>query len=267
MTEHPESRPAAEAHNVDPSRFAGRVALVAGAGGGIGRACAQRLAAEGAQVVCSDLDGAAAAATATLINTAGGDAFGHHVDITDLLSCQTIMAATLDRYRQLDVLVNAAGVGRFVATEDLSLDDWNRVLQVNLTGVFLMSQQALPLLLEAQGTIVNIASIAGVRAVPYNAAYCASKAGVVMLTKAMAVEYGNAGLRVNCICPSSVDTAFLEGFAFPENADMSLFARGASIIKDKISPAKIAAAVSYLASDDASSITGTAMLMDGGATA
>ena len=170
------------------ARFDGRVALVAGAGGGIGRACAERLATEGARVVCADIDLATAAATASAIVSGHGEAIGLAVDITDLESCHTLVAAAVEHYGRLDVLVNAAGVGRFVATEDLTLADWNRVLQVNLTGVFLLSQQALAPLLAARGAIVNIASIAGVRAVPYNAAYCASKAGVVMLTKAMAVE-------------------------------------------------------------------------------
>ena len=124
----------------------------------------------------------------------------------------------------LHVLANIAGVGSFASTRELALDDWNRTLAVNLTGTFLMSQAALDPLLETGGAIVNMASVSGLRALPYNAAYTASKGGVVMLTKAMAVEFGRAGLRVNCVCPSSVDTDFLRGFEYPTDADPSLFA-------------------------------------------
>jgi NAD(P)-dependent dehydrogenase (short-subunit alcohol dehydrogenase family) len=155
-------------------------------------------------------------------------------------------------------------VGSFASTRDLALDDWNRTLAVNLTGTFLMSQAALDPLLATGGAIVNMASVSGLRALPYNAAYTASKGGVVMLTKAMAVEFGRVGLRVNCVCPSSVDTDFLRGFEYPADADPSLFAAGvdhpaARLRRDR--------GVVFLASDEAAMVTGAAWTVDGGATA
>ena len=246
------------------SRFAGRVAIVTGAGGGIGRASCERLASEGASVVCADVDAEAAARTAEAIGDAARAAW---CDVTDAAACAATVGAAVDGFGRLDVVVNVAGVGGFAPTETLALDVWQRTLAVNLTGTFLMSQAALPALLDGGGAIVNIASVAGVRAVPYNAAYCASKGGVVMLTKSMAVEYGRRGLRVNCICPSAVDTGFLSTFEFPDDADLSLFARGASVLEGRITPDEVAASVAHLASDDARMITGTALVMDGGATA
>ena len=118
----------------------------------------------------------------------------------------------------LDILANIAGVGCFKPTGALTLDEWNRTIAVNLTGTFLMCQHALEPLLASKGTIVNMASVAGLRATPYNAAYCASKGGVVMLTKALAVEFGRRGLRINCVCPSAVDTPFLDNFEWPRTA-------------------------------------------------
>ena len=215
-------------------------------------------------MLCADIRLDEAEVTATRI---GPSAVAAVLDVTDPASCASVVGAAIERWGHLDVLVNIAGIGNFGPTAELALDEWNRVLQVNLTGVFSMSQTALPHLLEARGAIVNLASIAGVRATPYNAAYCASKGGVVMLTKAMAVEYGKAGLRVNCLCPGMVDTPFLDGFTFPDDADMSLFARGASVIEGRITPAEVAASILYLASDDARMVTGTALIMDGGATA
>jgi NAD(P)-dependent dehydrogenase (short-subunit alcohol dehydrogenase family) len=248
-------------------RFAGRVALVTGAGGGIGRATARRLAADGAAVVAADLDAAAASATAEDVRAAGGAASAVAADVTDPASCAATVAAAVEAHGRLDVLVNVAGVGAFARTTDVTLEQWNATLAVNLTGTFLMCQQALPALIAARGAIVNIASVAGVRAVPYNAAYCASKAGVILLTKSLAVEFASAGLRVNCVCPSSVDTAFLAGFAFPPDADMALFQRARSVIDRRMPPEEVATAVAYLASDDAASVTGSALIMDGGATA
>lgn len=247
-------------------RFAGRVALVTGAGGGIGRATARRLAQEGANVLCADLDGDAAARTVASLDDPSRHAAAG-CDVTDLSSCAVTVATAVERFGKLDVLANVAGVGCFKPTAQLSLDEWNRTIAVNLTGTFLMSQQALDALLDGGGVIVNMASVAGLRATPYNAAYCASKGGVVMLTKAMAVEYGRAGLRVNCVCPSAVDTAFLDNFEWPEDGDLGLFARTASVIERRCTPEEVAAVVAFLASDDAAMITGSAYLIDGGATA
>jgi NAD(P)-dependent dehydrogenase (short-subunit alcohol dehydrogenase family) len=233
------------------NRFEGRVALVSGAAGGIGSAIATRLRDEGASVVGADL-------------TPGDD--GIVCDVTDPVSCESAVAAALARHGRLDVLVNVAGIGGFRPVMDVPVEEWRRVIDVNLTGTFLLSQRAIPALLETRGTIVNIASIAGVRATPYNAAYCASKGGVIMLTKSMAIELASAGVRVNAVCPSAVDTPFLRDFAIPEGAE-SLFARTSSPMGRVLEPAEVAAAVAYLASDEAATVSGTAFVIDGAATA
>lgn len=247
-------------------RFEGRVALVTGAGGGIGRACAARLDAEGATVVCADIDRDAASATATSLARRG---VAVELDVTDPASCRDAVAAAVAAGGgRFDVLANVHGVGSFEATDDVALDEWRRVLDVNLTGVFLMCQAALdPLLASGRGAVVNMASLAGLKGTPYNAAYCASKGGVVMLTRALALEFAASGLRVNCVCPSAVDTAFLRNFAVPDGADISLFTRSAPVNGRMATPAEVAASVAFLASDDASMLTGVALPVDGGASA
>jgi meso-butanediol dehydrogenase/(S,S)-butanediol dehydrogenase/diacetyl reductase len=248
-------------------RFTGRSVLVAGAGGGIGRATVTAFAAEGADVTCADLDPAAAASVATRVAADGAESRAVTVDVTEPESCASAVAAAVDATGRLDVLVNVAGIGQFAPTADVTLEQWERTIAVNLTGTFLMCQAALPALLVSGGTIVNVASVAGVRAVPYNAAYCASKGGVVMLTKSLAVEFGARGVRVNCVCPSSVATSFLDNFEFSDAIDRSLFERGRSVITGVMEPATVATAITYLASDDAHMVTGAAFMMDGGATA
>jgi NAD(P)-dependent dehydrogenase (short-subunit alcohol dehydrogenase family) len=249
-------------------RFAGRTVLVTGAGGGIGRATSLLLASEGAVVICADVDNDAATTTVGMIAAGGGRAAGVPCDVTNPDHCaKAVDAALIGGMRTLDVLVNVAGVGAFAPTTDVTLEEWDRTLAVNLTGTFLMCQRALPHLVESRGCIVNVASVAGVRAVPYNAAYCASKAGVVMLTKSIAVEYGRRGVRANCVCPSSVDTPFLDGFAFTDEMELSLFARGSSVLEGAMDPGVVADAIAYLASDAATMITGATLMLDGGATA
>ena len=233
-------------------RFEGRIALVSGAAGGIGTAVADRLAEEGATVVRSDLA------------ESGGEVA---CDVTDPDSAAATVSEVIRRHGRLDVLANVAGIGIARRIGDLTLDEWRRVLDVNLTGTFLLSQAALPALIEARGTIVNMASMAGLRATPYNAAYCASKGGVIMLTKSMALELAGDGVRVNAVCPASVDTPFLRGFRLPEGADMALLSRAASPMGRLIDPGEVAAAVAYLASDEAATVSGTTLVIDGAATA
>jgi len=240
---------------------------VSGAGGGIGTATARALAAEGALVVCADLDLGAAERSALAVEADGGSAIATACDVTDPDAARAAVATAREGFGRLDLLVNVAGVGSLRPTVDVTLDEWNGTLAVNLTGTFLMCQAAIPALVASGGAIVNVASVAGVRAVPYSAAYCASKGGVVLLTKSLAVELGGSGVRVNCVCPSSVDTGFLDDFAFTDAIDQSLFARGASVLSGRMAPAVVAAAIVYLASDDAAMITGTALMLDGGATA
>jgi NAD(P)-dependent dehydrogenase (short-subunit alcohol dehydrogenase family) len=233
-------------------RFDGRVALVSGAASGIGSAVSDRLAAEGAAVIRSDV-----------VPFEGGVV----CDVTDPAACRAAVATTLDEHDRLDVLVNVAGIGVGRRIGDVTLEEWKRVLDVNLTGTFLLSQAALEPLLATRGSIVNMASVAGLRATPYNAAYCASKGGVIMLTKSMALELAHDGVRVNAVCPASVDTPFLRGFELPEGADLALLSRAISPMGRLIDPAEVAAAVAYLASDDAATVSGTTLVIDGAATA
>jgi NAD(P)-dependent dehydrogenase (short-subunit alcohol dehydrogenase family) len=234
------------------SRFAGRVALVSGAASGIGAAVAARLADEGAAVVAADV-----------ASLPGGVC----CDVRDPDACAATVAETLDRHGRLDVLANVAGIAIGNRIEDVTPDEWRRVIDVNLTGTFLLSQAALPALRESTGTIVNMASVAGIQATPYNAAYNASKAGVIMLTRTMAVELAKSGVRVNAVCPASVDTPFLRSFALPADADMDLLVRSVSPMGRLIDAEEVGAAVAYLASDDAANVNGTTLVIDGAASA
>jgi NAD(P)-dependent dehydrogenase (short-subunit alcohol dehydrogenase family) len=234
------------------TRFEGQVALVSGAASGIGAAVATRLEEEGAIVVRADL-----------VETAGGVL----CDVSDAASCAEAVRAALSAHGRLDVLANVAGIGIGRRIGEVTPEEWRRVIDVNLTGTFLLSQAALAPLLASRGSIVNMASVAGLRATPYNAAYCASKGGVIMLTKSMALELARDGVRVNAVCPASVDTPFLRGFNLPDEADMALLSRSMSPMGRLIDVAEVAGAVAYLASDDAATISGTTLVIDGAASA
>ena len=234
------------------ARFTGKVAFVTGAASGIGAATAQRFADEGADVVGVDI---------------AGD--GERVLKCDVTSAGSVGAAVDEAVRRhggIDIVVNAAGVMKFNHIADLTLDEWNRHIAVNLTGPFLVSQTALPSLLERSGCIVTVASNAGIEGQAYNAAYCASKGGAVLLMKSLAVELSRSGVRVNCICPGGVDTPLIAGAAssIPTDADPKLMARLNSLIPRWIAPAEIAELIAYVASDAAASMTGAAIMIDGG---
>jgi len=248
-------------------RFGGKVVLITGAASGIGRATAQLFAADGAMVGCSDIAEEGLAKTVQVITQAGGQAIALAGNVADPDSAEATVAACVDRYGKLNVLCNVAGVGNFVHTAEASNEHWNRIIGVNLSGTFFMSRSALPHLLKEEGSnIVNVASTAGMMGQAYSAAYCASKWGVVGLTKAMAVEFAKRGLRVNCVCPGGVKTAILSGFLPPEGADRKLVDR-MSLVEQFTEPSEIAPGIADLAPDVAGSVTGTTLSIDNGVAA
>jgi meso-butanediol dehydrogenase/(S,S)-butanediol dehydrogenase/diacetyl reductase len=236
-----------------------RVVLVTGAASGIGRATAERFLADGDTVAALDLHP----------SVPDGATF-HECDVSSALSVAAAVAAVVEAHGRLDVVANVAGVLQMGRFEDISEAEWTRVLAVNLTGPFLVSQAALPHLRATKGCIVNVASVAGLQGQAYTAAYCASKGGVVLLTKALAVELSPEGIRVNCVCPGGVDTPMLGALAtsIPPDADRRLMERLQMLVPGGLStPAHVAAAIAFLASPEALFITGTALPLDGGITA
>jgi meso-butanediol dehydrogenase / (S,S)-butanediol dehydrogenase / diacetyl reductase len=244
-------------------RFDGRVALVTGAGSGIGRAVALRLAEEGAAVLAVDLDADRLAATQEL---AGGTVEPHVADLADADSCTAAVVACLQRFGQLDVLGNIAGIYLAAHTTDMTRDQYRRVMAVNLDACFYLAQAAIPHLLETAGTIVNIASNAGLQGVPYSAAYCMSKGGVVQLTRSLAVEFLKTPLRVNAIAPAGTNTNIAATASFPSDVDPDL-ARRMGGLRGLAEPEEVAALFAFLASDEARSITGAVYTLDNGLTA
>lgn len=246
-------------------RFDGKVVMVTGAGSGIGRATALRFASEGARVSASDVNAEGLAATMGML-----DGAGHHsrvVDVSQAQACRDAVAATVADCGRLDVLCNIAGFAGAYHLHEVTDEFWQRMIAVNLSGVFFMCQAAMPHLLETKGNIVNMASSAAIVGQVYNAAYCASKGGVNMLTKALAVEFASRGVRVNAVCPGGVNTALTQSFRVPENPDLALFSRLSSLVQPMAEPGEIAGAVAYLASDEARFITGDSLTIDGGQTA
>ncbi len=247
-------------------RLAGQVALVTGAASGIGRATAERLAAEGAAVLAADRDAAGLAATCDAIASAGGRATAWTLDVTRPAECLAAVDAAREHYERLDLLCNVAGIALGARFTDVTEAQWSQVLAVNLSGVFFMCQAAIPALLETRGAVVNMASSAALVGQAYTAPYAASKAGVVSLTRSLALEYGKQGLRANCVCPGGVDTPLARGFRLPEDADPELFRRMLPLVP-VARPDEIAGAVAYLASPEARYVNGAVLAIDGGQTA
>lgn len=247
--------------------FEGRVALVTGGASGIGRAAVERLAAGGAAVLVADLpvQAARAAELVAAVEAAGGHAAFQPTDVTDPDQVAAMVASAVDRWGRLDVAVNNAGTpGTYAPLAEQSLEDWNRVVAVNLTSVFLCTQAEVPALLDSGGgAIVNVASAAGLMGFAHLPAYVATKHGVIGLTKSVALELGRTGVRVNAVCPGSVRTPMLEGFAGGDEAMLEVLGKGAPMGRLGTS-AEIAEAIAWLCSDAASYVTGTALAVDGG---
>lgn len=245
----------------------GKVALVTGASSGIGRATALRLAADGALVGCVDVVPDACEKTAQEIRDAGGTATSHGCDVRDRDAVRAIVDAVAVEHGGLDVVCNIAGVGRFAHTHEQDLEGWERIIAINLTGTFLVAQAALPHLFErGGGAIINTASTAGLIGQPYSAAYCASKGGVVLLSKAMAYEYIKRNVRVNAVAPGGIETPILNDFSqFPEGFDPKLLHKIMTPM-GMGQPEEVAAVFAFLASDDARYVTGSVYSIDGGIT-
>jgi NAD(P)-dependent dehydrogenase (short-subunit alcohol dehydrogenase family) len=248
------------------SRFTDRVAIVTGAGSGLGRATAHRLASEGAAVAVVDLASDAAEKVVAEIAESGGTARAVSADVSDPASVKSAVADVASGLGRPQVLVNSAGIGGFAHSVDESFERWSKILGVNLTGTFLMSQATLPHLLDGGGAIVNVASNAGLMGTPYSAAYCASKGGVVNLTRALALEYVREGVRVNAVAPGGMNTPMIAGFSMPEGVRFEEFARVTSPLGYS-EPEEIAGLIAWIASDDARYMVGSIVSMDGGITA
>ena len=179
---------------------------------------------------------------------------------------EVILALSVDSRAAVEEVMRKAVAAGAYHLHEVTDEFWQRMIAVNLSGVFFMCQAAMPHLLQTKGNIVNMASSAAIVGQVYNAAYCASKGGVNMLTKALAVEFASRGVRVNAVCPGGVNTALTQSFRVPENPDLALFSRLSSLVQPMAEPGEIAGAVAYLASDEARFITGDSLTIDGGQT-
>ena len=234
-------------------RLRDKVAVVTGGASGIGAASAIRLADEGATVITLDV----------------ADGADRQLDVRDEGGVAALMAEVVAEHGQLDIVVNAAGVAGGGPVHVLDEAEWDRVVDINLKGTFLVAKHAALAMLERRsGSIINIASIEGLEGTEGGSAYNASKGGVVMLTKSMAIDYGRRGLRVNCICPGAIDTPMLRSIIDPDGmATYTDRMREEHLLGRFGEPSEIASAVAFLASEDASFITGHALVVDGGFTA
>ena len=255
------------------TRLAGRVAVVTGAAGGIGAAVARAMAAEGASVVVADVQPGEAVVEA--LRTTGADAVFVRCDVSDAEQVAAMVASAVERFGAVDVLVNNAGIsGGTSLLHELDVAVWTRTLAVNLTGPFLCSRAAMPYLLASgRGRIVNIASTYGLIGAPLAAAYCASKGGLVNLTRQLAVDYSGQGVRVNAICPGYIDTD-MGGQRASLDFDAAAAAnarREAAAARQPIGrqahASEVAAVAVFLACDESSFMTGSIVTVDGGCTA
>ncbi|MFC2058307.1 SDR family NAD(P)-dependent oxidoreductase [Chloroflexota bacterium] len=246
----------------------GKVALITGAASGIGRATALLFSEEGARLAIADYAPDSGQETVRMVKEAGGEAIFIETDVSKAADVQRMIKTTMDTYGRIDILHNNAAIqGTLGPVETLAEEDWDSVITINLKSVFLCSKYTIPIMLEqGEGVIVNTASIAGIVGLGIMPAYCASKGGVVQLTKAMALRYAKQNIRVNCICPGAVETPMLQ-IEIPTDpaereAFMSTRAGGRLIY-----PEEIARAALYLASDDSSSCIGAVLVVDRGTTA
>jgi meso-butanediol dehydrogenase / (S,S)-butanediol dehydrogenase / diacetyl reductase len=243
-------------------RFKNKIALVTGAGSGIGRSTAIRLDQEGATLIIADINESHLQETKAMLSNDRSSAMT--LDISDLVQIKSCFESIKENYKKLDALINVAGILRFDNSHEVKIDDWNKILGVNLTGTFFMCNFGLPMLLESKGYIVNVSSTAALGSHAWTAAYSASKGGISAFSKTLAVEYGTKGLNVNCVCPASIDTPMTANPNLPANIDTRLLKKIMPVDGINRSPDDIASTIAFLASDDAIHINGIDLRVDGG---
>lgn len=245
-------------------KLTGKVAIVTGGANGIGRAAAFRFANEGALVTIADLDSANGEETVRLIRENGGEALFFKTDVTASDQVKELIDFTASEFGSLHIMFNNAGIGNSeVRSVDLTEEEWDRVIDINLKGVYLGIKHSVPELIKTGGgAIINTSSLLGLKGQKYMSAYNASKAGVVLLTQNAALEYGKYNIRVNGIAPGVIDTKIIEGWKQNERK-WPIISR-ANALGRIGTPEEVANAVLFLASDEASFITGTTLSVDGG---
>ncbi|MBI2549839.1 glucose 1-dehydrogenase [Candidatus Woesearchaeota archaeon] len=245
------------------NRLKGKVAIVTGAGSGIGRAAAILFAKEGAKVVVADYDEKGGRETAAMISRAKGKAIFVKADVSSSSDAKKLVAAAVKNFGKLNILYNNAGIVRWGNAVECTEEDWNRVIDINMKGAWLCSKYAIPEMTKAGGgSIINTASIAGCVAFAKIAAYCASKGGLIELTKSMALDFAQNKIRVNAICPGVIKTGMTKGILNDKKTLQGMLK--ATVIGRLGEPEDIAYAALYLASDESSFVTGTTIVADGG---
>jgi NAD(P)-dependent dehydrogenase (short-subunit alcohol dehydrogenase family) len=247
-------------------RLKEKVAVITGAGSGIGQASAVEFAREGARVVVADINAGGARETVRQIEEAGGEALAVETDVSDPKAVERMTAAAIDRFASIDVLLNNAAVQVNKTIEETTFEEWNRQRAVNVGGIFLGSKYLLPHLRRTRGAIINMSSVNGFFVEPMCAGYCATKGAIIALTKAMAIDHGKDGIRVNCICPGYIDAGLAEGY-FQAQADPARARAEAGKLHalGRIGRAReVGRAAVFLATADASFMTGSSLVVDGG---
>jgi len=239
-------------------RFKDKVVLVTGAGSGIGRSTAIRMDAEGATLIIIDINEDEIIKTKSMLKNKQSTA--KVLDISNLADVKKFFKGL----NKLDALINVAGILRFDNSHEVQIGDWEKILNVNLTGTFFMCSYALPLLLKSKGAIVNVSSSAALGSHAWTAAYSASKGGISAFSKTLAVEYGMEGLNVNCVCPASIETPMSTNPDMPKDIDTRLLKKIMPIDGVNRSPDEIASTIAFLASEDAIHINGIDLRVDGG---
>jgi NAD(P)-dependent dehydrogenase (short-subunit alcohol dehydrogenase family) len=248
------------------NRFDGKVALITGAGSGIGRAVAVRLASEGAKVFGHDLNATTLTETEQMVKDAGGEMLVRDGDITKRDECSEMVADCVAAFGRLDIVGNVAGIARAEHFLDVSEDDYRRMMGVNVDGPMFVAQAAIPHLLETGGTLINIASNAGLMGQAYTVVYCMSKGAIVQMTRSLAMEFVKENIRVNAIAPAGINTSLTTGFQIPADVDFELMAPYTGF-RGMGEPEDIANLFAWMASDEASNMHGSIVSSDRGVTA